>query len=54
MNPKLIYRPEAEADLEEAYRWYSAQNTGVEFLLRVEQITQRIQENPEQFPKVWG
>ncbi|MBF6593718.1 MAG: type II toxin-antitoxin system RelE/ParE family toxin [Thermaceae bacterium] len=54
MSPKLIYRPEAEADLKEAYGWYSAQNTGADFLSKIGQITERIEENPEQFPKVFG
>jgi plasmid stabilization system protein ParE len=48
---RLIIRPEAEADLTEAYAWYESQLTGLgaEFLLVVEAPLAAIQRNPRQY-----
>ena len=45
----LLIRPEAEADIEEAYHWYERQRSGLgsDFLLCVEEGLEKIQKNPE-------
>jgi len=45
---KLIIKPEAELDLEEAFQWYEEQRSGLgrEFLECVEQVFDRIREMP--------
>lgn len=47
----LLIRPEAEADIEEAYRWYERQRSGLgsDFLLWVEEGHDKIQKNPEMY-----
>jgi toxin ParE1/3/4 len=53
MSPYLI-RPEAEADLDEAYRWYERQRTGLgaDFLLCFEEALQRVRRSPDLYPRV--
>jgi toxin ParE1/3/4 len=48
MKHFLLMRREAEADVEEAYRWYEArrESLGADFLLCVENTLSRIDENP--------
>ena len=50
----LIVRPEAEADLSEAFGWYEMRREGLgaEFLLCVEASIASIQEHPQLYPKV--
>jgi plasmid stabilization system protein ParE len=50
----LIVRPEAEADIREAYLWYEEQRFGLgeDFLLCVEEGLAKIQRNPEMYPIV--
>ncbi|HEY8504701.1 MAG TPA: type II toxin-antitoxin system RelE/ParE family toxin [Gemmataceae bacterium] len=45
----MIIRPEAEADLAGAKQWYEGQKEGLgaEFLLRVEEVFERIARTPE-------
>jgi plasmid stabilization system protein ParE len=52
VNLPLIIRPEAEADLAEAFAWYDAQRTGLgtEFLSEVRATLARVQEGPERYP----
>jgi plasmid stabilization system protein ParE len=52
MSLRLIIRPEAEADLEEAKSWYEQRRKGLgdEFLLCVEEALDRIR----QFPKLYA
>jgi|WetSurMetagenome_2_1015567.scaffolds.fasta_scaffold02998_3 toxin ParE1/3/4 len=47
----LLIRPEAEADIEEAYRWYERLRSGLgsDFLLCVEEGLDKIQKNPEMY-----
>ena len=47
-----IFRPAAAADVEDAYRWYEAQRTGLgeEFLAAVGAAMASMAANPEQFP----
>lgn len=47
----MIIRPEAEADLAEAFDWYEAQRTGLgdEFLLCAEEALSRINRSPAMY-----
>ncbi len=49
MKYRLAIQPEAEADLDEAYRWYEKHQAGLggEFLACVEATFDRIRERPE-------
>jgi len=49
-----IVRPEAAADIEDAYQWYEAQKVGLgeEFLLTADEVIQAIVANPLQFPVI--
>ena len=51
MNYRLLIRPEAEADLDEARRWYGQRRVGLndDFLLCVEDAIGRICRNPYHF-----
>ena len=55
MNYKLIVRPEAEAELEEAFLWYEQQVIGLgsQFLLVVDEAINSIQQNPFQYPVIY-
>lgn len=52
MRP-FILRPEAEADIEEAYRWYEKQGRGLgaEFLRAVDACLALIARQPELYPE---
>src|SRR5438128_2038281 len=56
MTRRFIVRPLAEADLEDAARWYSDKRAGLaeRFLTDVDQTFARIRERPFQFPTVTG
>jgi plasmid stabilization system protein ParE len=56
MSGRLIVRPLAEADLEEAARWYDEEQAGLgsRFLSDVDQVFSRIRTVPLQFPVVSG
>ncbi len=49
MTYRFVIQPEAEADLDEAYRWYERQRPGLgrEFIERVEAVFDRICVTPE-------
>jgi len=49
MRYSLVIQPEAEADLDEAYRWYEEQRSGLgsEFIECVEAVFDRIAARPE-------
>ena len=49
MTYRVVIQPEAEADLDEAYRWYENQRSGLggEFIECVEAVFERICETPE-------
>ena len=55
MTYALVLQPEAEADLNEAYRWYESQRPGLglEFLMSVEDVFERICRRPELHAKVY-
>ena len=48
MDYELIIRPEAKADLLDAYHWYQEQRSGLgdDFKLCVDEIMSKIQRNP--------
>ena len=54
MTYHLLIRPEAEADLSAAYRWYEDRDAGLgeEFLRAVEASLLGIQKNPQTFQKL--
>lgn len=54
MSTELLVRPEAEADLAEAFRWYEERRPGLgeRFLLSVEAALSTIRRNPRAFPVV--
>jgi toxin ParE1/3/4 len=54
MSRTLVFRPEAAAEVHEAFRWYETQRRGLglEFLDRLEETLNRVRENPDQYPVV--
>lgn len=54
MKRELIIRPEAEAELAEAFEWYEerVQGLGSEFLISVDAAVHAIVRKPQQFAKV--
>lgn len=54
MEVELLFAPEVEQDLNEAYAWYEARRTGLgeEFLSCLEACIQRICRSPELHVKV--
>ena len=54
MTRRFIVRPLAEADLDDAARWYEAEHFGLveRFLSDVDRTFSRIAERPLQFPLV--
>ena len=56
MSRRFIVRPLAEADLENAARWYEEERAGLaeRFLSDVDRTFARIRERPLQFPTVAG
>jgi plasmid stabilization system protein ParE len=55
MSRKLIIRPEAEADLSEAFEWYETRVTGLrlEFIHTVDSLFNSIIRNPQAYPVVY-
>lgn len=55
MKYKLIVRPEAEAELANAYAWYEQQVTGLgdQFILAVDAAINSIRRNPRQYPIIY-
>lgn len=51
MKPPIV-RPAASADVEDAYRWYEAQQTGLgeEFLVAADAVMQSVVANPRDSP----
>lgn len=54
MSPPVTIRPEAEADLADAFGWYEGcrEGLGSEFLLSVEAALDSIQRFPQSYPVV--
>jgi len=55
MSPVPVFRPEAEDELQDAFRWYQERRDGlgVDFLLCVEEALDRVRRDPESFPAVY-
>lgn len=53
MKPPIV-RPAASADVEDAYPWYEAQQTGLgeEFLAAADAVMKSVVANPLQFPVI--
>ena len=54
MIRRVIFKPEAEAELAEAYDWYEARDKGLgaELVRCVESCVRGIQRHPEMYPAV--
>ena len=54
MSRRLIVRPEAEAEMTEAYNWYEDRVPGLgsEFLLCVDAVFSAIHREPQLYPRV--
>ena len=54
MKKQIIIRPEAEADIQDAFLWYEQQRNGLgnDFLLCVEEALSMIGRTPEMYPRV--
>lgn len=52
---KLFIRPEAEADLADAFDWYEDKKAGLgyEFLDEVASVLRQINENPQRYPAIY-
>ncbi len=55
MSRRLIIRPEAEAEMTDAFDWYEDRvpDLGSEFLLCVDAVFNAIQRTPPQYPRVY-
>ena len=51
---RLAIQPEAQSDLDQAYKWYENQRSGLgsEFIRCVEAVFERIRETPQLYPTV--
>jgi plasmid stabilization system protein ParE len=49
---RVVVRPAAAADIEDAYRWYESQRPGLgeEFLVALKSTRDRVLEHPEAYP----
>jgi plasmid stabilization system protein ParE len=54
MTRRLIIRPEAEAEMADAFDWYEDRvaGLGAEFLLCLDAVFSAVVRNPQQFPHV--
>lgn len=54
MTPRLTLRPEARAEIEEAYGWYQARRLGLgdEFLAAVRKALASVEEAPHRYPMI--
>ena len=55
MSYRLLIKPEAELDLEDAYNWYEQKNRGLgsEFIRVVDASLANIQRNPLAYPLIY-
>ncbi|WP_017302406.1 type II toxin-antitoxin system RelE/ParE family toxin [Nodosilinea nodulosa] len=55
MSYRLIIRPEAELDIQDAFEWYEAQTPGLgsEFIRAVDASLSGIGRNPFGYPKIY-
>lgn len=56
MSHRLIVRPEAEAEIAAAFRWYEEQHPGLgrEFIEVISSCLDQVAANPGRFPRVHG
>ena len=56
MKHLLVVEPEAEAEIDEASRWYDSNSSGLgaDFLRAVDAVLAAIQDNPLQYQTVYG
>lgn len=56
MSLPVVFRPEAEAEFEEAQAWYEdrLRGLGQEFVTRVQATIDVVRRNPGQFPRIDG
>ncbi|MGH7469775.1 MAG: type II toxin-antitoxin system RelE/ParE family toxin [Longimicrobiales bacterium] len=54
MTARFIVRPEAEADIDEAYAWYEGRSSGLgeRFLGAVDEALIAIRNTPQRFPRM--
>ncbi len=54
MSKQILIRPEAKAEIQDAYQWYERQRNGlgVDFLLCTEEALSKIRRNPQMYPLV--
>jgi plasmid stabilization system protein ParE len=54
MTPRFIVRPEAEADLTSAFRWYEAKSWGLgtEFLRAVDVCFAKVRRTPQAYQEI--
>jgi hypothetical protein len=54
MTRRLVVQPQSDLDIQAATLWYGDQRSGlgVDFLNELDQVFQRISENPQQFPQL--
>jgi plasmid stabilization system protein ParE len=55
MNAEVIFAPEAEQDIAEAYNWYEGRRVGLgeEFLSCVDASIQKIRRDPNLYPVIY-
>jgi plasmid stabilization system protein ParE len=53
VTASFVVRPDAEADIDEAYRWYEERSVGLgtRFLDAVEATLELVRESPQRFPE---
>lgn len=56
MSHPVVFRPEAEAELLEAGRWYEARRPGLgaAFRTAIDDVIERVGRQPQLFPRVQG
>ena len=54
MSLDLVLRPEAEAEMAEAFAWYEGRlpGLGADFLVAADAVFRNIQRNPLQYPEI--
>ena len=54
MSRRLILRPEAEAEMADAFEWYEARVSGLghDFMLSIDAVLNAISRDPQCFPEV--
>jgi toxin ParE1/3/4 len=55
MSSALVFRSEAESELQSAFEWYENRRNGLggDFLLCIEEALDRVRRDPESFPAIY-